>query len=228
MNSLFMFVICTHIFYLFYFLTFYLFDEQVFFEISHGGESLGRIEIGLFGKIVPKTVQNFRELAEKPEGEGYKGSKFHRVIKDFMIQGGDFTRGDGTGGKLFIELFYLQNFYLYLHLFVDLMCLGRSIFGERFEDENFILKHFGAGWLSMANAGKHTNGSQFFITVRQTPWLDGKHVVFGKVLSGMDIIRKIEGFETDGRDRPTKDVVITDSGSIAVSEPFVVDMTAAD
>ncbi|XP_053967227.1 peptidyl-prolyl cis-trans isomerase 5 [Anastrepha ludens] len=175
--------------------------DKVFFDITIGGEPAGRIEIGLFGKTVEKTARNFKELAEKPEGEGFKGSKFHRVIKDFMIQGGDFTKGDGTG--------------------------GRSIYGERFADENFKLKHYGAGWLSMANAGKDTNGSQFFITTKQTSWLDGRHVVFGKILSGMNVVRKIERSETDGRDRPVKDVVIVNCGSIPVDEPFAVSKTDA-
>ncbi|KAG5334744.1 CYP5 isomerase, partial [Acromyrmex charruanus] len=170
--------------------------DKVWFEIKIGDEVAGRVEIGLFGKTVPKTVKNFVELAKLPEGEGYKGSKFHRVIKDFMIQGGDFTKGDGTG--------------------------GRSIYGDRFADENFKLKHYGAGWLSMANAGKDTNGSQFFITVKQTPWLDGRHVVFGKIIKGMDIVRKIEQTSTDSRDKPRKDVVIADSGAETVTEPFSV------
>uniref|UniRef100_A0A1Q3F9U1 Peptidyl-prolyl cis-trans isomerase n=1 Tax=Culex tarsalis TaxID=7177 RepID=A0A1Q3F9U1_CULTA len=176
--------------------------DKVFFDITIGGKPEGRIVIGLFGGTVPKTARNFKELAEKTTvGEGYKGSKFHRVISDFMIQGGDFTRGDGTG--------------------------RRSIYGERFADENFKLKHYGAGWLSMANAGKDTNGSQFFITVKATSWLDGRHVVFGKVIEGMSVVRKIEKTATNGRDKPVQDVVIADSGSLPVDAPFAVEKADA-
>ncbi|OSX63337.1 hypothetical protein POSPLADRAFT_1039499 [Postia placenta MAD-698-R-SB12] len=161
--------------------------SNVFFDITVDGKPLGRVTFKLFDDVVPKTAKNFRELATGQHGFGYKGSAFHRIIPNFMLQGGDFTRGNGTGGK--------------------------SIYGEKFEDENFKLKHTKPGTLSMANAGKNTNGSQFFITTVVTSWLDGAHVVFGEVVEGLDIVKKVESYGT-ASGTPKGKIVIADSGIV--------------
>ena len=160
---------------------------RVFFDITANGSPVGRVIMELRADVVPRTAENFRQLCTGQPGYGFKGSTFHRVIPDFMCQGGDFTNHNGTGGK--------------------------SIYGSKFADENFTLKHTGAGILSMANAGTNTNGSQFFICTAATSWLDGKHVVFGQVVEGMDVIRKVEGYGSSSGKTSAK-LVITDCGQL--------------
>ncbi|OAL02120.1 hypothetical protein IQ06DRAFT_335106 [Phaeosphaeriaceae sp. SRC1lsM3a] len=183
--------------------------SRVFFDIAIGGVKAGRVAFELFNDIVPKTAENFRALCTGEKGTGqagkplhYKGSSFHRVIKGFMIQGGDFTMGNGTGGE--------------------------SIYGEKFEDENFERVHEKPFLLSMANAGPGTNGSQFFVTTVPTPHLDKKHVVFGEVINGKSIVREIENLKTQSGDKPSQDATIIDCGELTGDDYDKATEKAAD
>lgn len=162
-------------------------NPKCYIDISMNDQYTGRIVIELRADVVPMTAENFRCLCTHEKGFGYRKSTFHRIIPGFMCQGGDFTKNDGTGGK--------------------------SIFGKKFEDENFVLKHTGAGTLSMANSGPNSNGSQFFICTEKTEWLDGKHVVFGKVVKGLEIVQKMEGVGQESG-KTKKRVVIEDCGEL--------------
>ncbi|ORX70251.1 hypothetical protein DL89DRAFT_267472 [Linderina pennispora] len=165
----------------------------VFFDITIGGKDVGRIKMELFADKVPRTAENFRQLCTGEHRvnhapQGYKGSPFHRIIKGFMAQGGDFVKGNGTGRT--------------------------SIYGDKFADESFELKHTGPGLLSMANSGENTNGCQFFITLAEAPWLDGKHVVVGKLVDGLLTLRKIENVPTGRDNKPTLPVLISECGEM--------------
>jgi len=174
-----------------------LVTSKVFLDISIGGRPIGRVVVGLFGRTSPVTVKNYESIAAGTvNGFSYKGSTFHRVIKGFMMQGGDIVSGDGHGSI--------------------------SIYGERFPDENFVVKHYGAGWVAMANAGRDTNGSQFYIMFRECPWLDTTHTTFGKVIEGMKVVRQVENVKTNSNDAPLERVQIDDCGVIPVDVPYAV------
>jgi len=170
--------------------------DEVTFQVTQGGQPVGAIRIGLFGQTVPKTVKNFATICNPGyNGKSYAGSIFHRVIRNFMIQGGDIIRGDGTGSTSIYD-------------------------GRQFNDENFNIKHTSPGFLSMANSGPNTNGCQFFITVVATPWLDGHHVVFGKVVDGLNLVKNIENTPTGANDRPSTPVVVQSCSHQRLDQPY--------
>ncbi|XP_033634880.1 peptidyl-prolyl cis-trans isomerase B-like [Asterias rubens] len=174
--------------------------KKAFFQIEIDDEPVGKVVISLFGETCPVTVQNFAALvrgtSKNRERLSYNDTVVHRIVSDFVIQMGDVTEGDGTGGI--------------------------SIYGKYFDDENFYLRHAGPGWVAMANSGPDTNNSQFFILLTKAGWLDGRHVVFGKVTEGMDIVEKISQIDTDDADFPLKPVRVIDSGIIPVRTPFIL------
>ena len=162
-------------------------DSKMFMDINVDGVKFGRIVIGLYSSAVPITVKNFRALCTGEKGYGYKGSPFHRIIPGFMVQGGDITKGDGTG--------------------------GRSIYEGKFNDENFTVKHEGPGAVAMANSGPNSNISQFFITLAPMPWLDNKHVVFGRVIDGFNFVKQLERYGS-ASGKTSKKVTIEDCGQL--------------
>ncbi|XP_070496603.1 peptidyl-prolyl cis-trans isomerase, rhodopsin-specific isozyme [Chironomus tepperi] len=169
--------------------------SHIYFDVAHGKNDIGRIVIGLFGDDAPKTVENFRHICTKGiDGLSYNGTRFHRVIFKFMIQGGDILKGDGAGSI--------------------------SIYGKHFEDENMTINHTAPGFLGMANHGPDTNGCQFYITTVPAPWLNGKHTVFGKVIDGQEWIHVIERVKTTTDDEPFEPVMLSSCGELELSKPY--------
>lgn len=175
----------------------YRVTSQVYMKFRHGTQPLGKVVFGLFGEDAPKTVENFRQLCiNGVDGMSYTGTYIHRIIERFLIQGGDVVSGVGNGAI--------------------------SIYGQHFEDENLTINHTGPGFLGMANRGPDTNGCQFYVTAMATPWLNGKHTIFGKVVEEQAIIHAIEKVKTDSDDSPLKPVVITECGDEPMNKPFTV------